>query len=107
MKNEKLKDPTLKNPLLNNTDRDLALKSLNGWTKSEGRNAIGKEFIFADFKEAFAFMTRVALKAEQMNHHPEWSNVYKTVLVALTTHDRKGVTKLDIELANYMNEIST
>lgn len=106
MNEEKLKDNATKIPLLNNSERELALKPLKGWSKSDGRNAIQKEFIFADFKEAFAFMTRVALKAEQMNHHPEWSNVYKTVLVSLTTHTSKGVTNFDIELANYMNEIS-
>lgn len=107
MKNEELKGPPIKNPLLSDSECDLALNTLNGWTVSEGKNAIEKKIIFADFKEAFAFMTQVALKAEQMNHHPEWSNVYKTVLISLTTHDRQGVTNLDIELAKYMDEISS
>lgn len=107
MNEAKLKAPATKIPLLTNSERELALKPLDGWSKSEGRNAIEKKFLFADFKEAFSFMTQAALKAEQMNHHPEWSNVYKTVLVALTTHSSQGVTNLDIELATYMNEISS
>lgn len=78
-----------------------AVAQLPGWTAVEGRDAIRKRFVFADFKAAFAFMTRVALKAEQMDHHPEWSNVYATVDVLLATHDADGVTALDLELARY------
>jgi 4a-hydroxytetrahydrobiopterin dehydratase len=80
-----------------------ALSQLNGWTPSVTKEAIEKTFIFTDFKQAFGWMTRVALKAEQMDHHPEWFNVYKTVNVTLTTHDAGGVTILDVELATYMD----
>ncbi|MBU6373052.1 MAG: 4a-hydroxytetrahydrobiopterin dehydratase [Alphaproteobacteria bacterium] len=78
-----------------------AATQLPGWSVVDGRDAIRKRFVFADFKAAFAFMTRVALKAEQMDHHPEWSNVYATVDVLLATHDADGVTALDLELARY------
>jgi 4a-hydroxytetrahydrobiopterin dehydratase len=80
---------------------DAALAKLAGWQSVAGREAIFKSYKFADFKTAFAFMTRVALKAEQMDHHPEWFNVYNRVDVTLTTHDSGGVTALDIELALY------
>lgn len=81
-----------------------ALAGLEGWAKAEGRDAIRKTYRFADFKEAFAFMTRAALRAEQMDHHPEWSNVYSTVEVTLATHDAGGITALDVELARFMDE---
>lgn len=81
-----------------------ALASVPGWTPSPHKAAIEKTFVFADFKEAFGWMTRIALKAEQMDHHPEWFNVYKTVKVTLTTHDAGGVTPLDVELATYMDD---
>jgi 4a-hydroxytetrahydrobiopterin dehydratase len=84
-----------------------ALSTLTGWSAAREGKAIEKTFIFADFKEAFAWMTRVALKAEQMDHHPEWFNVYKTVNVTLTTHDADGVTALDVELAAFMDGIAT
>lgn len=74
------------------------------WAPVAGRDAIHKRFTFADFKQAFAFMTRVALKAEQMDHHPEWANVYNRVDVTLTTHDAGGVTALDVALAKYCDE---
>ena len=83
---------------------DTALMELTGWTECTTKPAIEKTFIFADFKEAFGWMTRVALKAEQMDHHPEWFNVYKTVNVTLTTHDANGVTALDLELAAFMDQ---
>lgn len=80
-------------------------KAVSGWTRAEGeRDAVRKTFKFADFKTAFAFMTKVALKAEQMDHHPEWFNVYNTVDVTLSTHDAGGVTGLDKEMAQFMNE---
>lgn len=72
----------------------------------EGRDAIKKNFMFADFSEAFGFMTRVALKAEQMNHHPEWFNVYNKVDVTLSTHDCQGLSARDITLATFMDSIS-
>jgi 4a-hydroxytetrahydrobiopterin dehydratase len=80
-----------------------ALSQIDGWSASSEKEAIDKTFVFADFKQAFGWMTRVALKAEQMDHHPEWFNVYKTVNVTLTTHDANGVTSLDVELARFMD----
>jgi 4a-hydroxytetrahydrobiopterin dehydratase len=78
---------------------EAALAGLPDWTRVEGRDAIARSLRFADFPAAFAFMTRVALKAEAMDHHPEWSNVYNRVEVVLTTHSADGVTALDVELA--------
>src|ERR1051326_454213 len=86
--------------------RKSELKGLPGWAEVQGRDAIAKTFVFKDFNEAFGFMTRAALVAEKMDHHPEWRNVYKTVEVVLSTHDAGGVTKLDIELAMAMNTIA-
>jgi 4a-hydroxytetrahydrobiopterin dehydratase len=80
-----------------------AVSRLTGWTTVEGRDAIAKRFTFADFNAAFGFMTRVALKADRMDHHPEWSNVYNKVDVVLTTHDAGGVTDKDVELAAFMD----
>ena len=77
------------------------LRSLEGWTLTEGK--LHREFRFANFVEAFGFMSQVALFAEKMDHHPEWSNVYNRVDVDLTTHDAGGVTELDFELAGHMN----
>ena len=79
------------------------LRSLDGWSEVDGRDAIEKSFRFADFNEAFAFMTRVALMAEKMDHHPEWSNVYNRVEVTLTSHDAGGVTEKDTKLAAFMD----
>jgi 4a-hydroxytetrahydrobiopterin dehydratase len=83
-----------------------ALAGLPGWSLVEGRPAIAKTFAFRDFSEAFGFMTRVALKAEKLDHHPEWSNVYKTVHVTLTTHDAGGLTELDVALARAMDRFA-
>lgn len=80
-----------------------ALKQLEGWSEVSGRDAISKSYRFADFNAAFGFMTRVALKADRMDHHPEWSNVYNKVEVVLTTHDAGGVTSKDVELAAFMD----
>jgi 4a-hydroxytetrahydrobiopterin dehydratase len=80
-----------------------ALSELDGWSLVEGRSAIARTFTFRNFSEAFGFMTRVALAAEKMDHHPEWSNVYKTVNVTLSTHDADGVTELDVKLARKMD----
>lgn len=83
---------------------DAALARLPGWSKAEGaRDAIRRVYKFTDFNIAFAFMTRVALKAEVLDHHPEWSNVYGRVDVVLTTHDADGVTDLDVTLAQFMD----
>jgi 4a-hydroxytetrahydrobiopterin dehydratase len=83
-----------------------AVQKLSGWAVEDDREAIVKSFKFADFKSAFAFMTRVALKAEQMDHHPEWFNVYSRVDVTLATHDADGVTNLDLELATYCDQVA-
>ena len=83
--------------------RDEALADLTGWHLVEGRDAIEKTFEFANFVEAFGFMTRTALIAEKLNHHPEWFNVYKTVKVTLSTHDTGGLTMLDVQLAKRMD----
>jgi 4a-hydroxytetrahydrobiopterin dehydratase len=76
---------------------------LPAWSVVEGKDAIRRTFKFADFNAAFAFMTRCALKAEQLDHHPEWFNVYNRVEVTLTTHDAQGVTELDVTLATFMD----
>ena len=81
-----------------------ALDQLKGWTAVEGREAISKSYEFKDFAEAFAFMTRTALAAEKLDHHPEWFNVYNRVDVTLATHDAGGVTELDVRLAKVMDE---
>ena len=76
----------------------------NGWQDVEGRDAIAKTFEFANFRQAFGWMAQVALVAEKMDHHPEWSNVYKTVNVTLSTHDAGGLTELDLKLARAMDK---
>jgi len=88
--------------LLSEADIQNALITLPGWT-SEGTK-LHRQFEFDDFLQAFAFMTQCALKAEKMDHHPEWSNVYNRVEVWLSTHDQGGVTALDIELAHAMSK---
>lgn len=81
-----------------------ALETLPLWSDLPGgRDAISRTFVFPDFNAAFAFMTRVALKAERMDHHPEWTNVWNRVEVTLTTHDAGGVTALDVEMAAFMD----
>ncbi|HEX6959336.1 MAG TPA: 4a-hydroxytetrahydrobiopterin dehydratase [Ferrovibrio sp.] len=82
--------------------RATALQSLTGWQPVEGRDAIAKSFVFADFNAAFGFMTRVALMAEKMDHHPEWSNVYNRVTITLTTHDAGGLSQRDVTLATFI-----
>jgi 4a-hydroxytetrahydrobiopterin dehydratase len=86
--------------------RKNALAKLTGWSEVAGRDAITRKFVFKDFNQAFGFMTRVALVAEKMDHHPEWSNVYKTVEVTLSTHDAGGLTELDVKLAEAMNALA-
>jgi len=92
---EKLADRTLLDPLIQ-----------NGWTLEDGRDAITKEFTFANFVEAFGWMTRAAFWAEKLNHHPEWFNVYKTVRVTLSTHDVDGLSELDVKLAQRMDKLA-
>ena len=91
--------------LLTQAERDAALTPLlqTGWNLVENRDALSKTFIFKNFVEAFGWMTKIAIWAEKMNHHPEWSNVYKTVEVTLSTHDADGLTELDIKLAQKMD----
>jgi len=91
---------------LSQNARETALAKLSGWAQVSGRDAITKTFTFKDFNQAFGFMTRVALVAEKMDHHPEWLNIYKTVAVTLSTHDAGGVTELDIKLAETMDRIA-
>ena len=86
--------------------RKAALAKLSGWSDVAGRDAITKKFTFKDFNEAFGFMTRAAVVADEMDHHPEWFNVYKTVEVTLSTHDAGGVTELDVQLAGAMDKIA-
>ena len=86
--------------------RNEALAGLDGWAELPDRDAIAKSYRFADFNAAFAFMTRVALKAEKMDHHPEWFNVYSKVDVVLSTHDADGLTMRDVELAKFMDEVA-
>ena len=87
--------------------RSDALKTLGSWSEVPGRDAIVRKFVFKNFNEAFGFMTRAALVAEKMDHHPEWFNVYKTVEVTLSTHDAGGVTELDIQLATDMDRLAS
>lgn len=95
MKVPKLQDRSALTPLL-----------ANGWAMDAGRDAISKTYIFRNFIEAFGFMTRAALWAEKWDHHPEWSNVYKTVHVTLLTHDVEGLTELDIKLATKLDSLA-
>lgn len=84
-----------------------ALKALPAWRRADDpRPAIARSLTFADFNAAFGFMSRVALKAEVMDHHPEWSNVYNRVEVLLTTHDADGVTQKDLDLARFIDAVA-
>lgn len=83
--------------------RDAALATLREWTVTDGRDAIEKSFRFPDFNAAWGFMTRVALQAEKLDHHPEWSNVYGSVEITLTTHECGGLSERDIRLAAFID----
>jgi len=85
--------------------RKATLAKIPGWAEVDGRDAIKRTYEFADFNEAWGFMARIALVAEQMDHHPEWFNVYNKVEVTLSTHDAGGLTELDIALATKMDEL--
>ena len=91
---------------LSDAARAQAMTELPGWSAAEGRDAIAKTFRFTDFNAAFGFMSRVALLAERMDHHPEWLNVYNRVEVTLATHDAGGVTERDARMAKFMDEIA-
>lgn len=88
------------------TDIDIAPLLANGWTLRPDGKAIEKQFVFKNFIDAFGFMTRAAIWAEKWNHHPEWSNVYKTVSVTLTTHDADGLSALDVKLGTKMDALA-
>ena len=94
---------------LTTEDRETALAPLlaKGWQQDPDRDTITKEFRFRDFISAFGWMTKAAIKAEKMNHHPEWSNVYNKVTVTLTTHDAGGLTSLDVSLASAMEDLQS
>jgi len=87
-------------------DGELPMLATTGWTMATGRDAICKTFEFRNFVEAFGFMTRAALHAEKLDHHPEWFNVYKRVDVLLTTHDCDGLSMLDVRLAKRMDRLA-
>ena len=93
-------------PLLNLAQRQSLITELPGWSVLPTRDALYREFIFQDFQEAFRFMSQVAVIAEDMNHHPEWFNVWNKVQVTLSTHDSGGLTERDISLAHTMNRIA-
>jgi len=93
-------------PKLEGTERAEKLNALKeaGWTMVEGRDAIYKEFMFKNYNQAFGFMTRTALLAEKMDHHPEWFNVYNKVQVTLSSHDVSGISERDVKMANFMEK---
>jgi 4a-hydroxytetrahydrobiopterin dehydratase len=86
--------------------RRAGMTKIPDWKKVRGRDAIARRYTFNDFSAAFSWMTRVAMKAEEMGHHPEWANIYNGVDVVLTTHDADGVSQLDIDMARFMDKIA-
>ena len=96
--------PQAKRGKLSDTDRVDMIDPLMkvGWTMVEGRDAIYKEFVFKDFNQAFGFMTRIALRADKMDHHPEWFNVYNKVQITLSSHDVAGLSNRDVTLAKFI-----
>lgn len=90
---------------LNESERAAALDRLGEWDYDEARDALTRSFLFADFSEAFAFMARVALLAEKMDHHPEWSNVWNRVDMLLTTHDAGGLSRRDVAMAEEVDRL--
>lgn len=94
--------------LLTDAERQTDLPTLGetGWNAAEGRDAIRKIWKFRSFSEAWGFMSRAALQAEKLNHHPEWSNIYNVVDVTLTTHDCGGLSALDVTLAKRMDKLA-
>lgn len=89
---------------LDNAAIEAALRKLDDWQHEN--NAFHKSFTFKNFSQAWAFMSRIALKAEAMNHHPEWRNVWNTVDITLTTHDAGGITAMDVDMARYIDKIN-
>ena len=92
-------------PQLTDAERDAALAALPAWRLREDGLAIERELKFADFNEAFGFMTRVALLADKLDHHPEWSNVYNRVVITLTTHDAGGLSARDVQMARAIDAL--
>ncbi|NUY03728.1 4a-hydroxytetrahydrobiopterin dehydratase [Paraburkholderia sp. JPY169] len=92
---------------LTSEERTQQLAKLDRWESVAERDAIRRSFEFADFNEAFGFMTRVAIKAQEMDHHPEWFNVYNKVDITLSTHEANGVTERDIALATFIDSVTT
>ena len=97
-----------KRPKLSVEERNSSLPALrgDGWVETEGRDAIYKEFLFENFNQAFGFMSRVALQAEKMDHHPEWFNVWATVDITLSTHECDGLSMRDVALARFIDKIA-
>jgi 4a-hydroxytetrahydrobiopterin dehydratase len=93
-------------PQLTDAERDRALVDLPEWSLRDDKLAIVRKFKFADFSQAFAFMTRVALIAEKADHHPEWSNVYNRVEITLTTHDAGGLSQRDVDMAGAIDALA-
>lgn len=91
---------------LTGKSRSDALAGLHGWSEVSGRDAIQKSFKFADFTQAWGFMTKVALAAEKADHHPEWSNVYNRVEIVLSTHDAGGLSEKDVALAKFIDSVA-
>jgi len=91
---------------LTEAERAAALNALPDWTLTRGGKAIERELRFADFSQAFGFMTRVALLAERADHHPEWSNVYNRVAITLTTHDAGGLSARDVAIAKAIDALT-
>lgn len=91
---------------LTTAKRDEALVGLKGWRYDDSAGALKQDFKFKDFSEAFGFMTRVALLAQATDHHPDWSNAYNRVSIALTTHDAGGLTARDVELAKAIDKLT-
>jgi 4a-hydroxytetrahydrobiopterin dehydratase len=91
---------------LTTEERATELAQLKGWQVVKDRDAIQRKLQFADFNEAFGFMTRVAIKAQEMDHHPEWFNVYNKVEITLSTHEANGLTERDIRLARFIDSIT-
>jgi 4a-hydroxytetrahydrobiopterin dehydratase len=91
---------------ITDSERQSLSSDLKGWSMVDGRDAIFRQFVFHDFNEAFGFMTRIAMEAEKQDHHPEWSNVYRTVNIVLTSHDVKGLSRRDLALAKSINAIA-
>jgi len=90
---------------LNEEQRAAAIDRLGEWDYDDARDALTRSFLFADFSEAFAFMARVALLAEKMDHHPEWSNVWNRVEILLTTHDASGLSERDVRMAAAIDQL--